>query len=273
MSSQRDFIAQVGFLTFAHNTIEVNYLELAAKQAHSIKRYMPNMPVAVIVDAETAKCGTNVGIFDRVIVLDHDLRADYGVFANELQAFALTPFKETIKLESDLVLTRNIKHWIYGFRHHDILMPTHVVNFRNETVTDTVYRNFFIENKLPNIYTGIYYFRYSAQANNFFRLVSELFCNWRQHRNNWRHSSDAASTDVVFAIAAQLFGVENCTNPALSYPTMVHMKGALNNLPANADWTEHLYSQLNSKILTVGFNHQVYPFHYHQKHWGLTYDK
>ena len=148
-----------------------------------------------------------------------------------------------------------------------------IVNFRNETIIDNVYRNFFKINKLPNIYTGIYYFRYSQAASNFFKLVNELFVNWSTHKNYWKNSPDNASTDVVFGISAFLFGIENCTNPALSYPTMVHMKGAINGLSADADWSQHLYSQLDtSKNLTVGFHRQIYPFHYYVKNWRTGYE-
>ena len=272
LPSQREFIAQTGFLTFAHNTSTTDYFELATMQAASIKHYMPSMPVAVVVDSATAASIKSHKHFDQVIVLERDLRNDHGIFANEMQAFALTPFKETIKLESDLVLTRDIRHWIPGFRHHDILLPNKIVNFRNEVVVDNTYRNFFRINNLPNVYTGIYYFRFSTAAANFFKTVVDLFLNWQQHKNCWRSSPDDASTDVVFAIAARLFGEEHCTNPSLSYPTMVHMKGAINDMVPDADWTEHLYSQLGDKSLTAGFYRQIYPFHYYQKHWRIPYD-
>ena len=265
----------MGYLTFARNRKDTDYLRMAYMQAASIKTYMSRASVSVIVDQDTNKEVTDLvrNKFDRVVVMSQDLTEQHGMFANELQAFALTPYKETIKLESDLVLTRDISHWIHGFRHHDILMPTGVVNFRNEVTVDDTYRNFFRVNKLPNVYTGIYYFRYSQAASEFFKLVHELFVNWSTHKNSWKNSPDAASTDVVFGIAALIFGTERCTNPALSYPTMVHMKGALNGLPADADWTDHLYSQLDTdKNLIVGFNRQVYPFHYYIKDWQQNYD-
>jgi hypothetical protein len=269
MPSQRKFTAQRGFLTFAQNSETVDYLELSRQQAASIRMYMKDWPIALVVDESTAAHLTDRDrkLFDHIITL----RQNLGVFANEAQAFALTPYKETIKLESDLVLTRNISHWMPGFRHHDILMPNKIVNFRNEVVVDQTYRDFFRQNNLPNVYTGIYYFRYSATASEFFNLVCSIFRNWDTFKNHWRHSPDQASTDVVFAIAALLFGPERCTNPALSYPTMVHMKGAINGLAADADWTQHLYSQLSQTDLIVGFHKQFYPFHFYQKHWRQNY--
>ena len=41
-------------------------------------------------------------------------------FANECLAWELTPFKETFKLESDMLLTSNIDHWWSGARLKNI---------------------------------------------------------------------------------------------------------------------------------------------------------
>lgn len=274
MTSQREFIGQVGYLTLASNTNETDYFRLAYMQAQSIKKYMPTALTAVIVDEGTSRSlGSNdKTYFDKVITVE-DTRSEFGPFANEIQAFHVSPFKETIKMESDLVLTRSISHWIYGLRSRDLLFPTNITNFRNQTVTDVTYRNFFKINHLPNVYTGIYYFRYCQQAAEFFKLATDIFQCWNEYKVCWKMSPDQSSTDVVFAIAALLFGAERCTNPALSYPTMVHMKGAINGLPPAADWTEHLYGQLDQHDnLIVGLTKQIYPFHYYQKHWRINYD-
>ena len=59
MPSQREFLAQTGFLTFAHNSKDVNYFELAEMQAASIKRYMPAVPVAVVADRKSTRLNSS----------------------------------------------------------------------------------------------------------------------------------------------------------------------------------------------------------------------
>ena len=275
MTSPREFIGQVGYLTLANNTTDTDYFRLAYLQTQSIKKYMPTALSAVIVDTDTHRSlsQSDKDGFDKVIVTE-DNRVQMGPFANETQVFNLTPFKETIKLEADLVLTRSIEHWLPGLRSRDLLFPIDITNFRNETVIDHTYRNFFKINRLPNLYSGIYYFRYCQLSAEFFNLTASIFRLWDDYKVNWKMSPDQASTDVVFAIAAFLIGAEQCTNPALSYPTMTHMKGAINGLLPAADWTDHLYCQLDEKYnLIVGLNKQVYPFHYHQKNWRVNYDR
>ena len=76
---------------------------------------------------------------------------------------------------------------------------------------------------------------------------------------------DLPSTDVIFAVAAQLLGPELCTIPALPYPSFVHMKSAINNLAEAQDWRSALLAQLDGVQLSIGFTRQQWPVHYYQK--------
>ena len=94
-----------GFLTIAQNT-DVDYLELAYVQAMSIKLTMPGSKYAVLVDINTQAQvkDKHRAVFDYVIPFGTDFaQHDDWKFRNEWQAFHLTPFKETIKVESDLL--------------------------------------------------------------------------------------------------------------------------------------------------------------------------
>ena len=101
-------LAQQGFLTIAQNT-DVDYLRLAYVQAMSIKLTMPGSLYAVIVDDITLAQVTDQHrrVFDYIIPMPVDhAKNDSWKLANEWQVFNLTPFKETIKLESDIVLSQ-----------------------------------------------------------------------------------------------------------------------------------------------------------------------
>jgi hypothetical protein len=113
-------------LCFAQNTDSVNYLRLAYAQALSIKCTQKIKNYAVIVDQETAQQIQDHHrlVFDHVIVLERDdATAHDWKLANEWQAYDLTPFRETIKLESDILFTRNIDHWWAGMRIKKLLLP------------------------------------------------------------------------------------------------------------------------------------------------------
>ena len=162
--------AHQGFLTIAQNT-EINYLKLAYVQAMSIKLTMPDSLYAVIVDEHTEQQITedHKKVFDYIITLPHDYAKDQTwKLSNEWQVFYLTPFKETIKLESDLIFTRSIKHWWTVFRLKNIVLSYGCRDYAQNISTSRHYRKLFDDNELPDVYNGLMYFRYSQEANDFF---------------------------------------------------------------------------------------------------------
>jgi len=266
MRSPASFKAQQGYFTFAQNTDKVNYLDLAYAQALSIKNTQTINQYAVAVDAETKKQLTHEHrtTFDYIIdICDPNVHA----MSNEWQAWHLTPFKETVKLESDILFTTNIDHWWTGMRLQEVCFTTKIRNYEGKISHARAYRKLFDENNLPNIYTGMYYFRFGRTSMELFRLAEIVYANWPLFRDRLLKNcrEDLPSTDVVFAVAARLLGEELCTNPALDYPSFVHMKGAVNNLNAGANWLDVYPHELYNNNLMINFTRQTWPVHYYQK--------
>jgi hypothetical protein len=266
MRSPDSFKAQQGYFAFAQNTDTVNYLELAYAQALSIKNTQTIKQYAVAVDAETKKHVTNEHrtVFDYVIDIDSP---NAHAMSNEWQAWHLTPFKETVKLESDILFTTNVDHWWTGMRLQEVCFTTKIRNYEGVVSHARDYRKLFDENNLPDIYTGMYYFRFGRVSMELFQLAEAIYANWSLFRDQLLKNcrEDQPSTDVVFAIAARLLGEESCTNPALDYPSFVHMKGAVNGLAAAANWQDAYISELDSNNLMINFTRQQWPVHYYQK--------
>ena len=104
----------------------------------------------------------------------------------------------------------------------------------------------------------------------FFNTARLVYQHWPVFRDELLKNcrEELPSTDLVYAITAQLVGPEMCTIPNVAVPSFTHMKGAINRLGTNTDWTRHYYAQLDDNAnLTVGFNRQIHPFHYQQKHF------
>ena len=101
-----------GFLWFAQNNGDTDYVELSIKLAESIKSMNRENKVCVITD-ENSKFEHKA--VDFVRVLKQDSSAEHKVkWANEHKAFYLTPFTHTIKLESDMLWTLIGGGIIYG---------------------------------------------------------------------------------------------------------------------------------------------------------------
>lgn len=265
----RELIDDIGYLTIAQNTEDVDYLELAYIQAMSIKGTMPGSKCAVLVDNFTLSVMSNkyAKIFDHVILIpdDYAINDDWKL-ANEWQVFNLTPFKETIKIESDVLITRDISHWKYTFRNKDVLLSSGCQNYLQQPGTSRVYRTVFDDNNLPDIYSGLMYFRYSKFAQQFFNTAKEIYQNWDIVRSSLKNCRDPIpTTDLVYALTASVLGRDNCILPDC-FVNFVHMKPAING------WADKLFSDMvvvetDLPMIRINNVNQYHPLHYHDKRW------
>ncbi len=263
--------AQQGFFTIAQNTAEVDYLRLAYLQALSIKITMPGSLYAVAVDKNTLESVTEEHrkVFDYVITIDNDEAAnDDWKLRNEWQAFFLTPFKETIKLESDIVFTRSIDHWWHTFRFKNIVLSQGCRDYRGNLSSDRTYRKLFDDNELPDVYNGLMYFRYSPEAAEFFWYARLIFQNWAEVKDTLIKCYDnEPTTDVVYAIAAKIVGAEACTIPGVDFINFTHMKPAINKFSNVVDWNNLVVHEVDAPMIRINNINQYHPLHYQNKEW------
>jgi hypothetical protein len=265
----REFKSQFGFLTFAQNS-DVDYLNLAYLQAQNIKSTQKQNQYAVIVDAETAKLVTEQHrqVFDHVIELSIDMAKDSTwKLSNEWQAFNLTPFKETIKLESDLLFTRDIGHWIYTLRLRDICFSLHCHDYQGNLIKQSPYRKLFQLNDLPDIYNGMYYFRYSQTASKFFNIAKSIYTNWNTVKDQLIGCDQYPTTDVVFALAIKILGEEYCLIPTLDWFNFTHMKSAIQGWNDRQLWTDYVNVELADQMIRINNLNQYGPVHYYEKNF------
>jgi hypothetical protein len=264
--------AQQGFLTIAQNSADVDYLQLAYVQAMSIRLTMPGSQYAVLVDKKTLEQVTEQHrtVFDYVITIDNDqAEGDSWKMRNEWQVFHLTPFKETIKLESDLVFTRSISHWWTAFRLRDIVLSQGCRNYLQESSPVRTYRKLFDDNELPDVYNGLMYFRYSPAAAEFFWYAKEIFENWDTIKDTVLKNcrDDTPTTDVVYALASKGLGIDQTTLPEMDYINFTHMKSAVNQLSQQAPWYEQVMCEHDLPMIRINNINQYHPLHYHEKDW------
>tara|TARA_R110002074_G_scaffold292508_1_gene464180 strand:- start:2128 stop:2955 length:828 start_codon:yes stop_codon:yes gene_type:complete len=253
-----------GWLTFAQNSDTVNYVNQAYLLALSIKRTCAINKFAVVVDTESAKTITpnQRKVFDYVIEVP---RQD-NPFALECSALELTPFKETFKLESDMIVPRSLDHWWDGCRIQDVCYTTRVRDYQGKVANTRYYRKFFDVNNLTDAYNGFTYFRYSRASTEFFNTIKSVCQNWDTLRDRVLSHCiyDKPDTDVLYSLAQSFTG--NSHFNKLTYPTFTHMKGAVNGWKPNIDWRNAVpWTLTKDYSLIVGGYAQQYPFHYFQK--------
>ena len=254
-------------MTFAINNKDVDYLELAYLQCLNVKATQKNNSYAVIVDLETAQLLTekHEKAFDYVIKIP--LNVQENPFNLEPAVFSLTPFKETIKLESDLLFTRSIDHWWTAFRLRDVCLSTGAKNILGTYSAVRKYRQLFDTNSLPDVYNGLMYFRYTQTARQFFDLADYVFKEWdliKMHLEGVDLDL-APTTDVVYALVALMMGDEAVTIPSMDFLNFVHMKSGFNGWSDARSWLDTVMHERAGDIIRINNVNQYAPVHYHDK--------
>ena len=191
---------------------------------------------------------------------------DLGGFKNDWQCFFASPYRETIKLEADMIAAGPIDHWWTLFENRDIIISTGCRDFYGKFTQSRYYRKIFDNNNLPDVYNAITYWRLSKTAKDFFGLVRDIFSNWNQYKTLLRFPEEDPSTDVVYAIAAVIIGTEYVTLPPEVGPSIVHMKKHIISTQSH-DWTKELIWEAEPfRINTIS---QWGLVHYHIKDWIL----
>ena len=199
-----------------------------------------------------------------VVTVDMLPNGDQGGWNNDWQMFQVSPYRQTIKLEADMICTSPFDHWWTLFENRDVVVSCGSRDFYGHTAQSRAYRKAFDVNNLPDVYNAITYWRLSTTARDFFQLVRNIFENWNDYKKLLKFPEDEASTDLVYAMAAKIMGEEHVTLPAGLAPTIVHMKQHINRLQGT-DWTQELIWEHNPlRINTVA---QQGMFHYYVKDW------
>ena len=223
------------------------YEECAEQLAASIREWHPDANITIITRD----------------LLPH---GDQGSYANDWQVFAASPYRETIKLEADMMCASPIDHWWRLFEHKDVVVSQGARDFYDKPATSRQYRKLFDTNNLPDVYNAITYWRRSHTAKEFFDLVRIIFEQWSDYKTLLKFAEDIPSTDVVYAMAAVIMGPERVTLPQGLGPTIVHMKQGM-IATSSEDWREELVWEHTCPGLRINTIAQWGLVHYHMKDW------
>ncbi len=235
-----------GFVIMAQDTEQVKYTQCAEALKNSILKVMPDANITIVTS-------------------DMLPYGDLGGFANDWQVYGCSPYDETIKLEADMILPRNIDHWWDILGQQDVVVSSTIRNFMGEISDIRAYRKFIDDNKLPDVYNAITYFKKSETAKQFFDVVRDVFENWEEYKTMLKcNPQEEASTDWVYAIACLIMTPEKTMMPGFTEMSMIHMKQFINGMPTE-DWTDTLVYEILPDVIRVNTVPQLYPFHYHVK--------
>ena len=248
-----------GYIIPAFNTGTTNYVDCARTLAKTLLQQHPEARICLLTNDQYA---TDHHLFAHTKIVD--TVDTINPFANDPLVFAHSPFRQTIKLEADMMAAGPVIHWWTLFEHRDVVISQGCRDFYGNISTNRTYRKLFDNNNLPDVYNAITYWRVSKTATDFFKLVKKIFANWEAYKILLKFPEEVPSTDVVYAMAAQIMGPELVTLPPTLGPKIVHMKKGINPYTAQ-NWTNELTWEMNPvRINTVA---QTGFFHYNVKDW------
>jgi hypothetical protein len=261
-----------GFLVLAQNTKDVNYVKQAYALALSIRHSQTTVKnISLVTNDKVSK--KYRAAFDQVIEIPwvNDSTPSQYAAEHRWKLFHVTPYDETIVLDTDMLMLEDISSWWKYCSNFDVKFCNRVSNYKLETITDTFYRKTFIANKLTNPYFALHYFKKTNPALEFYKTLEFVCNNWQWcydlfAKDNWQ---DWLSMDLAAAIAIEITGNHEYVIDQTSPLTFVHMKPMIQSweIPSMS-WQDSVPLVLTSKgSLVVGNIKQPALFHYVEKNF------
>jgi hypothetical protein len=263
MSWTRSGAMDRGYMWFAINNADVDYIDLSRKLADSIKRHNKHNKVCIVTNQPVRD-----EIFDHVRVLKQDDSAEeQWKLSNEYKAFKLSPFTHTIKLEADMLFTQNTDYWWQHLWQHDMVFSYHCRNYRDEIIKDSYYRRLFSRNDLPDVYNGLHFFRRSQRAKIFYEICEVITKNWSQVRSQILVNCHdrQPTTDVVYALANKIQDPLQLHRIEFDWFKFMHNKQHINGINTAFDNDNYLMPMNMDDRLYIGGHRQCRIVHYHNK--------
>jgi hypothetical protein len=267
-----------GYLILAQNNKTDDYIRLAYALAMSIKASQSIVnSVTLATDIPVANLPKNVrAIFDNIVAIPwiDSAAASAWKIENKWKYYHMSPYDETVILDADMLIPADISHWWDILSQKDIWITDKPQTFKGEIITSTKYRDTFVSNNLPNVYTAFMYFKKTETSAELFKMTEIIFNNWERFYYTYLDETRPKfiSGDVAYALAIKILGIEDeCFGNLGTFPTFVHMKSHLQNINESMlteDWTKHIPTYFRDDCgFKIGNYEQTLPFHYYVKDW------
>jgi hypothetical protein len=253
-----------GFVVLAKNTADTDYVKQAYVLALSILATQTETAISIVTNDNVPEEYQEV--FDQIIPIPWEDRVSSRYVAeHRWKIYHVTPYDETIVLDTDMIFLQDINDWWWYCQDHELLFCTSALNYKGDVIENSIYRKTFIQNNLPSPYFALHYFKKSERAEYFYKTLEFVVNNWAwcygklasEHYQNW------LSMDLAAAIAVELCGYHSSVD-VCSPLKFVHMKAGVQGWhPVPSSWRNTIpYSYTKSGDLTVGNIRQHHLFHY-----------
>jgi len=267
-----------GYITIAENSDRGNYLEMAYVLAMSIKLTQSEVnQFAVAITPKTEVPAKYEKVFDHIIVLpwEDDAKGEKFKVHNKWKYIHVTPFDETVFLDTDMLFFRDVSEWWDLMARQDMWMSTNPLTYKGTPFVGNYYRKLFGANDLPDTYNAFVYFKKTPMTYEIFHMVELITHNWERFEYDYLSEMRPKwfSMDVAFALALKLTGhTKEATNNYYDIPSFIHMKSQGQGWPTRSskilseDWTRYVPVHFNPDLeCKIGGYRILELLHYHLK--------
>ena len=262
-----EVLVSKGFLVLAQNTDAVDYIQQAYALALSIKMSQITNNISLVTNDVVPE--EYASVFDNIIPIPFGDSSTPSIYRaeNRWKLYHVTPYDETIVLDTDMLLLEDISSWWKYCENYDIRFCNRIKNYKLETIVDTVHRKSFISNNLSSPYHALHYFKKNTFSLEFYKTLEFVCNNWEWCWGKFapQNYQDWLSMDLAVAITIEILGVHEQVLDSRNPMEFIHMKSAIqgwNNSESN--WQKSVLYNFNG-TLTVGNILQHKLFHYVEK--------
>ena len=149
---------------------------------------------------------------------------------------------------------------------HDLFFASRILDYKGRIIHDQKNRAAFKENKLPNVYFALQYFKKTELTFSFYKMLEFVVHNWQACYGKYAplEYQDWLSMDVSAAIAIKLLDIESqVTNSNIDFD-FVHMKANVQGWrPVPDSWVDSSLNYVTDDLdLYINQFKQREIFHY-----------
>jgi hypothetical protein len=209
-----------GVLIFAQNNSEIDYAKIALFAAKRVKKYL-NVPVSLVTDSKDWLLQSQpdaAEVFDKIITVWTDTEQTKQFYDGTMSSktlvwknlsrsdcYELTPYKETLVIDSDYIISSNNLANIWNNKHDFLIYSNSydLAQWRDDS--SFKYLNQF---SIPFYWATAFYFKKTPANESFFTIVKYIKENWNYYRSLYNIDSAIFRNDFAFSIALNMMGKE-----------------------------------------------------------------
>jgi len=196
-----------GVLIFAFNNTKLDYFKQAVWVADRVDKFL-GLPTTIITDDNSYKetrhntiCIEAEIMSKRNFDVSQDDQVDHWYNANRFQAYNLSPYNETIVIDSDYIVNSEQLNLLFS-SPHDFLC--------HRDVYDVAAKNSLVEHqtfgstKMPHYWATVLFFRKSEFAEQMFETITMIKENYKFYSKLYKFNPNPFRNDFAVSIAMSI---------------------------------------------------------------------